>query len=86
MLGELTRTPGGKQLYRADHDRALGELWADARRRLDVDIQAGRPPFTLHGSHDAPLLYPPSHPSHGEGSGHWTVHREPCGRWCPDQP
>ncbi|MGO0575404.1 ATP-grasp fold amidoligase family protein [Ornithinimicrobium panacihumi] len=85
VLGELTRTPGGKQLYRADHDRALGEFWADARRRLDVDIQAGRPPFTLHGMHDAPSLYPPGHPSHGEGSGHWAVHREPCGRWCQDQ-
>lgn len=85
VLGELTRTPGGPQLYRADHDRWLGELWTEARLRLDVEIQAGRPPFTLHGSLDVPNPYPAGHASWKADAGHWTVHQAPCERWClPD--
>lgn len=82
VLGELTRTPGGRQLYRPDHDRLLGELWDLARLRLDVAIQAGRPPFTLHGPVEPPHLYPPGHASRRADATHWTVHTAACEDWC----
>lgn len=81
VLGELTRTPGGRQVYRQDYDTMLGSLWDEARIRVEVDIQSGRPPFTLHGSHDVPTLYPDDHPS-STGARGWTVHAAPCEQWC----
>lgn len=81
VLGELTRTPGGRQVYRHDHDTVLGSLWDEARIRVEVDIQSGRPPFTLHGSRDVPTLYPEDHASR-TGARSWTVHAAPCEQWC----
>ena len=42
VLGELTLAPGGKQLYRRDHDRRLGKLWEDAATRMEVDLLRDR--------------------------------------------
>lgn len=42
VLGELTLAPGGKQLYRKDHDRRLGKLWESAATRLEVDLLRDR--------------------------------------------
>lgn len=81
VLGELTRGPGGPQIYRQDHDRRLGAAWDAARFRLDVDVQAGRPLHVLHGLHQAPNLYPAGHPSWTERDG-WAVVRAPCEEWC----
>lgn len=42
VLGELTLAPGGKQLYRREHDRRLGQLWEDAATRMEVDLLRDR--------------------------------------------
>lgn len=82
VLGELTRTPGGRQFYREDHDALLGSLWDEARIRVEVDIQAGRPPFTLHGLVPATNPYLPDHFSHRADPDGWVVHRTACDHWC----
>lgn len=37
VLGELTLAPGGQQVYRVEHDRRLGQLWEDAKNRVEID-------------------------------------------------
>lgn len=79
VLGELTRSPGGRQELRSDQDQRLGTLWDLAQFRLDLDVQAGRPLQRLHGEHPAPDLYP---------DGAWAalglseVVTAPCSTWC----
>ncbi|MCH8571315.1 hypothetical protein LSI54_08095 [Nesterenkonia sp. AY15] len=67
VLGELTSTPGGKQMYALEHDAELGAAWNNAEVRLDRDLAQGRPPGTLFGSEDYTWWYPESdlesHPS-----------------------
>lgn len=48
MVGEVTPTPGGQQLFRRDVDESLGLMWEAAERRLVDDMLAGRefPEFT----------------------------------------
>ncbi len=42
VFGEITPSPGGSQLPRADMDRKLGELWEDAEARIRTQhIEAG---------------------------------------------
>lgn len=79
VFGELTRGPGGSQLYREDHDARMGLLWERAHYRLDVDVVAGRPMANLHGELPATDLYPPGHPSDAAS---WPVVTAPCDRWC----
>ncbi|WP_162803001.1 ATP-grasp fold amidoligase family protein [Ornithinimicrobium avium] len=79
VLGELTRGPGGAQLYRKDHDAAMGLRWERAQYRLDLDVLAGRPLANLHGEHPAVDHYPQGHPSQAAG---WPVVTAPCARWC----
>ncbi|GAA3287765.1 ATP-grasp fold amidoligase family protein [Nesterenkonia halobia] len=57
VLGELTPTPGGIQLYRLDHDLAMGAAWADAEVRLERDVACGRPVGTLFGEHEYTWWY-----------------------------
>lgn len=57
VLGELTPTPGGIQLYRLDHDLAMGAAWADAEVRLERDVARGRPAGTLFGEHEYTWWY-----------------------------
>ncbi|MDQ3526740.1 MAG: hypothetical protein M3424_02400, partial [Actinomycetota bacterium] len=57
---------------REDHDALLGSLWDEARIRVEVDIQAGRPPFTLHGLVPATNPYLPDHFSHRADPGGWS--------------
>lgn len=82
LLGEITRAPGGQQRYSQRHDEVLGEHYARARARLDLDLAHGRPAGILHGSHPSPDLYPPGHPSRSEDPGPWAARHEPCDRWC----
>lgn len=83
VFGELTRGPGGKQLFREDHDRHLGRLWDLAQFRLDLDVVAGRPLRNLHGEHPAPSLYPTGYEPPGEqhGGGEQSV-LVPCRTCC----
>ncbi len=43
VFGEFTPAPGGSQVYTAEHDRFLGQLWEDAQTRLDIEVAAGMP-------------------------------------------
>jgi len=88
VFGELTRGPGGRQRYRPDHDRMLGELWDRAQYRLDLDVTDGRPLRNLHGEHPAASLYPdvPGAPW-AEPAGSEQFVPVPCRAWCqPDPP
>ena len=82
VLGEITRTPGGEQRIRSDHDARMGQAWERASYRLDMDLLAGRPPGVLHGEHDAPSRYHDGHVSHAPRTTSWTPRIVPCGRWC----
>lgn len=83
VLGEVTRTPGGTQRIRADHDEAMGLAWERAAYRLDLDLLAGRPPGLLHGHHPVSELYPSDHLSRSADPGAWSPVVVPCGTWCP---
>lgn len=80
VLGELTRVPGGRPQYSPAHDAFMGELYENARWRLERDIVEGRPPGILHGAHDAPNPYPPEHVSQLPDPGTWSVQRGDCAR------
>lgn len=82
VLGEVTRTPGGRQRYRDDHDEAMGLGWELAQSRLELDLMAGRPPGLLHGEHPAPRLYPETHVSRSADPGAWAPRVVPCSAWC----
>lgn len=82
LLGEITRAPGGLQQYAPEHDEYLGQLYADARERLELDLMRGRPPGVLHGDVAATNPYPASHPSHSEDPGSWGPRSAPCDQWC----
>lgn len=82
VVGELTRSPGGKQQMRDDHDQAMGLAWERAAYRLDLDLIAGRPPGVLHGTHPAPNLYPEGHVSRSAEPGPWEPTVVPCEQWC----
>ena len=84
VLGELTRVPGGHPAYSSDHDAFMGKLYEDGRWRLETDLAAGRPAGVLHGSHDAPDLYPPGHVSQSEDPGTWAIRQAPCETWCTE--
>jgi len=58
VFGELTRAPGGRQWFRDDHDRRLGQLWDQAQYRLEVDVAGGRPLRNVLGEHPTTSLYP----------------------------
>jgi hypothetical protein len=79
VFGELTRGPGGPQRYRPDHDEAMGLMWEQAQRRLDLDVVAGRPLANLHGNRPTTSLYPVGHPS---VAARWPVVTAPCEQWC----
>lgn len=85
VLGEITRVPGGKPQYSAEHDAFMGQLYEDARWHLERDIVTGRPPGILHGLHEAPNPYPADHISQRPDPGTWAVRREPC-PWCAEAP
>ncbi|WP_298889952.1 ATP-grasp fold amidoligase family protein [uncultured Serinicoccus sp.] len=78
VLGELTRTPGGRQPFRADHDERMGLGWEAAASRLELDLVAGRPPGILHGEHPVPELYPEGHVSRSADPGAWAPRVVPC--------
>ncbi|MBW8173047.1 hypothetical protein K0651_08305 [Ornithinimicrobium sp. Arc0846-15] len=82
VLGELTRTPGGTVPYEAEHDRLLGEMWEEARYRLELDLIRGRPVGRLTGGIDAPNYYPSTHFSHQNESRPWAKEPSTCDRWC----
>lgn len=82
VLGELTRAPGGKQRYRRDHDITMGQVWDEARWRLDLDVIDGRPLRNLHGLHPAPNHYPEGHRSRQDDPGGWAVVTADCAQWC----
>lgn len=54
VLGELTLAPGGKQLYRREHDRKLGKLWESAATRLEVDLLRDRSRELIEAAGDDP--------------------------------
>jgi len=82
VFGELTRGPGGRQGFRADHDLVLGEMWDRAQLRLDLDLVAGRPMRNLIGENPYPDLYP-VRGSFWEDSPD-SPHLQPvsCDTWC----
>lgn len=82
VVGEITRSPGGAQWYRRDHDVAMGAVLDRAERNLQMDLIAGRPIGVLHGMHFSPSLYPAGHASKRQDAGSWEVRREACGVWC----
>lgn len=82
VLGELTRSPGGSQRYRADLDAAWGLAWDEAQWRLDLDVIDGRPLRNLHGLHPIPDYYPPSHQSNRADPKGWEVVTADCAQWC----
>ncbi|MGB7449430.1 MAG: ATP-grasp fold amidoligase family protein [Ornithinimicrobium sp.] len=83
VFGELTRGPGGRQAFRADHDRLLGEMWDRAQLRLDLDVVAGRPLRNLTGEHPVAKLYPVESPDAWElPDDHAQVTPLPCSSWC----
>lgn len=81
VLGELTRGPGGQRTYAPAHDAFMGELYEDARWRLERDLAKGRPAGILHGPHPSPDHYPPGHVSRQADPGTWAVTRGACA-WC----
>lgn len=83
VLGEITRTPGGLQRIRADHDETMGRAWEQAAYRLDLDLLAGRPAGVLHGGFPAESLYPERHVSRSARPGAWAPTVVECGTWCP---
>jgi hypothetical protein len=82
VLGEITQSPGGAQLFSAEHDRWMGRMWDRARWQLDLEILEGRPPGILYGSHPAPNPYPAGHVSTLTDPGTWAVRQVPCEEWC----
>lgn len=87
VFGELTRAPGGKQFYRDDHDRRMGEMWDRAQFRLDLDVVAGRPFRNLHGEHAADSLYPSGYEAPGSSVViDQTPPTTPCTTWCYGSP
>ncbi|ANS79302.1 hypothetical protein SGUI_1906 [Serinicoccus hydrothermalis] len=82
VLGELTRTPGGRQPFRPHHDEKMGLGWEAGASRLELDLMAGRPPGILHGEHPMPDLYPEGHVSRSAEPGPWAPLVVPCERWC----
>ncbi|OLT40221.1 hypothetical protein BJF86_05325 [Serinicoccus sp. CNJ-927] len=82
VLGELTRTPGGRQPFKPHHDDAMGRGWEHAASRLELDLVAGRPPGILHGQHPMPELYPQGHVSRSAEPGAWAPRIVPCAQWC----
>lgn len=84
MFGELTCGPGGKQIYRPDHDARLGWLWENGQYRLDLDVVAGRPLQNLHGEHPVSPIYRAASGSHASAAERADA-RVLCARWCePD--
>lgn len=82
VLGELTLTPGGPQLYPDDHDELMGAVWRDATIRRDLDLIAGRPFGIIHGTAQRSNFYPADHVSHADDAGPWAITEVPCERWC----
>jgi glutathione synthase/RimK-type ligase-like ATP-grasp enzyme len=82
VFGELTRTPGGRQRYRRDHDIVMGHAWDEARWRLDMDVINGRPLRNLHGLHPHRNYYPEDHLSHSADPKGWEVVSADCSQWC----
>lgn len=54
VFGEMTRSPGGEQIYDLDHDRDMGTKWLHASSRLELDLMRGRPFGVLHGVFQSP--------------------------------
>ncbi|UFU02002.1 hypothetical protein LQF12_10810 [Ruania suaedae] len=83
LLGEITRAPGGRRIYRDDHDEQLGRLWVKARARLALDLARGRPFGALHGDHPIEDLYPTRSAEAPEFfPGAWPIVTAPCENWC----
>lgn len=51
VLGEMTPSPGGAQEYEPGHDEFMGNAWLEGVERLRLDIDSGRPPGIILGSH-----------------------------------
>ncbi|MBW8173048.1 hypothetical protein K0651_08310 [Ornithinimicrobium sp. Arc0846-15] len=82
VLGEITRAPGGKQTYRPEHDKFMGQTWDEANARLDLDVMRGRPAGRLYGTHEAENIYPQSHWSHGLAEMESRDRVQSCQVWC----
>lgn len=80
VFGEITRSPGGAQIYTKSHDREMAEKWLKAAVRLEGDHNRGRPRGTLFGGHDYTWFYRNSsdikHPSS------WPRTVTECKLWC----
>lgn len=79
VLGELTSTPGGRQMYALDHDARLGAAWNDAEVRLQRDLAQGRPPGTLFGDQVYTWWYPES--AEGSHPSSWPRSSAEARRW-----
>ena len=80
VFGEITRAPGGNQVYPAEHDAMMGEAWLKAHIRLEKDIAAGRPRGAIFGPHAYHWNYgPPDGPRHPSS---WHRAHSSCEDWC----
>lgn len=77
IFGEITRAPGGVPIYAHDHDAGMGNLWLDAKVRLNADLARGRPQGILWGEQP--------HQWHYEESHRAAAYARPvvaCSQWC----
>lgn len=86
VLGELTLTPGGVQVYTPEHDARLGAIWRDAQLRRELDMESGRPFGRLYGKVSSPPLYPEGHVSRSSRPGPWARKVYACEAWCFESP
>lgn len=79
VLGEITRGPGLSHKHSPDFDIFVGELYEEARLRLETDVANGRPFGVLHGNTSFKNHYPQEEKY---ASAPWQPLIVPCTTWC----
>lgn len=83
VFNEVTRSPGGRQRYVPEHDRALGEMWMEAQVRVEADRRRGRPPGVLFGRHPHTWHYDAVPAAAARpGPSRWAREQAACEAWC----
>lgn len=80
VLGELTLVPGGRQVYKLEHEHRMAEKWALGQARLDRDLSLGRPAGHLFGPHPFERHYRTGNLLDGKVMA--AVDGGSCGLWC----
>lgn len=82
VFGEITRAPGGEQMFTMDHDRLLGTQWKQAEGQLQQDFATGRPAGRIWG--DSPIDPVLSAQLAADEDVLWPPRSRPCAQWCSD--